>query len=633
MKRITDSQTIIDRIKNYKYVSFNLFGTLIKRDVYVDSDVFRFIEAQGNPGFCKARRDAERVARLNKDGNIEVTIDEIYFCLDNQFSLCKKIEVELEITLCTCNLELKKVFDYCVQTGIKVLITADTYLDKDSIEKILKRCNFKNYQHLFLSSEYGYTKTNGDLYDTIIKTLNIVPSQLLHIGDNEKKDFYIPEKKCIESILIAGDEFNLQYTKYNKGDALFNYWICFTNNRIDRNWDYFFRTGYECFGPLLYGFTKWLLSEFVTKGIEKVFFLSRDGQIIKKAFDSISNGAIKSSYLYVSRKALLSPSLKLYKNADAFKSSFQFPYKFTAERLCKIIGCENKEIIDEILTETNTQNCIFYFDSIYDNKAFDDIYYLTREKLSKYVNKQFDLFKEYLDEMKFQGKVAVVDIGWYGNMQKNLLSLARAYKCNCDISGYYVAMSPSNDMKHRQNMKGFLFDCFHNQNLYKKEQLFNAAFELLFTGNHGTVLGYEHGDTVKTRLGSYEIDDTESLAIINNYQAGALKFCKDASDEGILDTPSTDYISHVLFNQFINPNLIDAEKWGNITFEDYGRKKLVTFKSIRYYFFHFMSFLRDYQNSIWKVGFLKQFLRGKFQYDRIVICISLIMRVLRGEKL
>lgn len=179
-------------------------------------------------------------------------------------------------------------------------------------------------------------------------------------------------------------------------------------------------------------------------------------------------------------------------------------------------------------------------------------------------------------------------------------------------------------------MKGFLFDSTHNQKFYPKEQLFNAAFELLFTGSHGTVLGYEKKyTTVKPRLGTYEIDDNESLAIINNYQSGAIKFCEDANATSFIDPPSTEYISNIIYKQFITPNLKDAKKWGNITFEDYGRKKLVTFKSIRYYTFHFISLIHDYRNTIWKVGFLKQLLRGNLNYGKILFCLSLIMRLLR----
>lgn len=629
MNCITNGQEIINRIKDYKYVSFDLFDTLVKRDVYAPSDVFRIIEAKGNPGFCKARMNAERIARKNKYGN-EVTIDDIYSRLDEKYSLCKEQEVELEIQLCTCNLELKKVFDFCIQTGINVLITSDIYLHKDTIEEILRHCNYKNYKHLFVSSEYSCMKANGKLYLTVLKTVNIAPSQLLHIGDNEISDFAIPTKIGIDAILISRNVFNLQYAKYKNRDTFFNYWIAFTNNRIDRGMDYFYRTGYEVFGPLLYGFIKWLLDEVVSNGIEKVFFLSRDGQIIKKAFDRISKGTIKSSYLYVSRKALLSPSLKLYKNVDVFKNSCHFPYKFTAEKLCQMIGCENKNTIDEIITETKSKNCVFYRDSIYKNKPFDDIYYCTQEKLSNYVNSQFDLFRDYLDEMNFHGKVAVVDIGWHGNMQKNLMSLAEAYKSDCNISGYYVAMIPSKALNDRQDMKGFLFDGSHNQKFYPQEQLINAVFELLFTGDHGTVLGYKKtGKTVKPRLGTYEIDDNESLAIINNYQSGALQFCEDANATSFFDPPSSEYISNIIFKQFITPNLKDAKKWGNITFEDYGRKKLVTFKSIRYYAFHFISLIHDYRNTIWKVGFLKQLLRGNLNYGKILFSLSLIKRLLR----
>ena len=60
--------------------------------------------------------------------------------------------------------------------------------------------------------------------------------------------------------------------------------------------------GYNYFGPFLFGFAKWLYENL--NGIEKVFFLSRDGYMMIKAFDYIADNSIESKYVYFSRKSI-----------------------------------------------------------------------------------------------------------------------------------------------------------------------------------------------------------------------------------------------------------------------------------------------------------------------------------------
>ena len=47
----------------------------------------------------------------------------------------------------------------------------------------------------------------------------------------------------------------------------------------------YYKFGFERFGPFLYGYTNWLYKKIVKSGCKKVFFFSRDGYMMKKAFD------------------------------------------------------------------------------------------------------------------------------------------------------------------------------------------------------------------------------------------------------------------------------------------------------------------------------------------------------------
>lgn len=614
MIRISECQDIMQKIQDYQFVSFDLFNTLIKRDVSKPADVFQILENQGYPGFVENRVAAEKKARQMSTRG-EVTLDEIYYYMHCD---CSKEEIELEKMLCTVNYSIKAVYDYCLACKKTIIITTDIYLDKETIIQILNKCGYYKYDYLFVSSEYGQMKSDGSLFDTIIKDLNIPAQSIIHIGDNRISDYIMPQKKGIASVLINGEINNPSYFISHSSDKLINnYWQAFINNHI-RDSGHFYNTGYECFGPLLYGFVQWIIKKIEEDNIEKVFFLSRDGEIIKKVFDSIYSGSASSHYLLVSRRALLVPSLKTHHKAKDFICTYHFPYRFTTEMLCRMLGCEDSEMVNEIASETQSREHIFFRETIREDNLFEEVFSKILEKQDKYIGRQYSLLNDYLLQEGFCGRLAIVDIGWYGNMQKNLIALTNSFGINADIMGYYVAMAPSKELCLRQDMEGYLFDSFHNQEYHNKELLFNPAFELLFTGTHGTILDYFFDSSVKARMGDFEIKDSESLKLLRDYQRGAIVFCKDAKEEAIFSDIDTEFIIKRLFKQFLRPNLIDAKKWGNMTHEDNGMKKLVHFKNRLYYALHIKNLVSDYRSSLWKIGFLKQLLVGDYQYDTIL---------------
>lgn len=89
----------------------------------------------------------------------------------------------------------------------------------------------------------------------------------------------------------------------------------FINDNINKNKDYFWKRGYNCLGPLLYSYSKWLEENFLKEKYDNIFFLSRDGFIMQKAFE-ILNSKIKTKYLYASRRALIVPILWLHEELE-----------------------------------------------------------------------------------------------------------------------------------------------------------------------------------------------------------------------------------------------------------------------------------------------------------------------------
>ena len=134
-------------------ISFDLFDTLIKRDVKREEDVFGIIE---NVLKTMNRPEAngfknERIAAMNniysKHYNREMKLEDIYaemygFVDDSIYEIIN-IEEHVQTEVCTKNIPVVKFLDWCVENGNKrILIITDTYLPKNVIIQILAMMGF-----------------------------------------------------------------------------------------------------------------------------------------------------------------------------------------------------------------------------------------------------------------------------------------------------------------------------------------------------------------------------------------------------------------------------------------------------------------------------------------------------------
>ena len=70
--------------------------------------------------------------------------------------------------------------------------------------------------------------------------------------------------------------------------------------------------GYVTMGPLLLGFAAWLKQDAEARGIKELFFLARDGKVMKQAYDlycTYTGGGATSHYMYASRRSINVPSI------------------------------------------------------------------------------------------------------------------------------------------------------------------------------------------------------------------------------------------------------------------------------------------------------------------------------------
>lgn len=630
-------RNMLNNIDLYKYdvISFDIFDTLIKRACFEPKEIFKFVGRHfSDSGFYRKRIDAEKKARdIAKD---EVTLDDIYSQLDiNSKEKYKEYEIQTEVALCHANIDVVEFLHKCKDYNKKVLIISDIYLTKQIIEKILANNNII-YDALYVSSEKMCTKESGKLFDLAQKELNLNKKRWLHIGDNKKSDFLIPHFKGIDTIHIDKDDPGKNYfapDKLDTEDYKNIYAFCRANEELTT--DYFYHIGYEAQGPLLYGFIKWLSEKMEEDGIEKVFFLARDGMIMQKAYHESGLNSIHDAYMFGSRRALIVPTLYFDNSLSNVRKSIFWPRIGTIDAFLENVGLYPNDFNDDLLRYGFKSNQIYQYEDLFEDSNFQSFFESIRQDIKSNAEKEFIAIQKYLKKISFEGKVGIVDIGWNGNMQKALQKVVEASGMDVDIYGYYIGLNPEsiNVRKNLINAKGYLFGQNHNTEMFYQERTFNSIFEMLFTANHGTTKYFF--DDGKVKLAEFEYSNEKLLKDyekICTVQKAAIQFVKDKRRQKEFECG---FSPEDVFKNFrkigTSPNLNDAKYFGNMHMLGDSIISIAEPDKLLTYLRKPYRLKIDLEMSGWRIGFAKRLFKINLPYYNIYYKLRNRYRLLNSE--
>lgn len=198
-----------DKLNRFKYISFDVFDTLLFRKVKTPVGLFEFIQQQAEnkgfsyPNYCSARIEAEKKAIKHNSDSDEITLDSIYkemeFNNEAERNYFMSLEQDSELYLCIPNEEMVLLLNQLKSKGKVIIITSDMYLPTGLISRMLEKCGVY-YDYLYVSSEYGIRKSSGKLFKKILVDLHIKRNELIHIGDNWKSDYIMPKLVRMSSI-------------------------------------------------------------------------------------------------------------------------------------------------------------------------------------------------------------------------------------------------------------------------------------------------------------------------------------------------------------------------------------------------------------------------------------------------
>lgn len=311
--------------------SFDVYNTLITRitdeptgifvymqKIMSDSDSYSDLPFWFVEDFVRIRKESEIIARKKTDYK-EITLTDIYTQMADNHNvsgeLCQKIselEIEVEIKCSVVIQENIEKIEKLIQSGNRVLLITDMYMDRDFFEKLFSHVHpALNKYPLYISSESGATKSSGLLFALVATKEHISLKEWTHIGDNVFSDVEVPQLLGIKATLFqkrtdtfASSRIHAVFSDMDNVSAQYLMGIQNNNEFLTRSTSY--KIGYSFLGMILYEYVNWVIRQALEMGVETLHFIARDGYILKRVAEVIIKEeglSIQTNYLYGSRKA------------------------------------------------------------------------------------------------------------------------------------------------------------------------------------------------------------------------------------------------------------------------------------------------------------------------------------------
>ncbi|MFK8330736.1 hypothetical protein M2D63_012050 [Pseudomonas sp. BJa5] len=595
-------------IDQHETISFDVFDTLLQRKTWVPGDVISLTGHRAHTEFGIIQEDFVRARREAKKHSTkhEVPLTERYEIIGKILKLdpattakLYEFEIEVEKGLLEARTIGKMALEYAQARGKRVIITSDTYFSEDQIREFLAAASIFP-DEIYASSAYDATKEAGGLYEVLLAQEK---NKLLHIGDNYKADITNAHAHKINAswVISNHDQFKGSTPQFLRSTGPYG---PIKNGLIQRNTAGYpsitngagytsgkpYNLGYNIVGDMMLAFAAWTIEKARIDGVETLYFLARDGEIVKKMADEllsrIPGNKIRTQYLLASRRSTRVVSLRnendILEEIDLVTKEYaKNPNKSSLDQYISLrFGLTTKalnsfglEELERSIEKTSENNA----------PALLEAWLKSRELLTAILEnaaEERELYSEYLDGVGFiesDAPLGLVDIGHNGSLQA---SLAKARNLK-QTRGYYFCTydgveSTLSAVPGQHIGTGFYKDRISASDRTQKYIRYALIIESLFLNNKGTFLRFQKESD---QLSPTFLDGKERARAIFNQEihSGSLQYTKDLLDT-IQECFNSIQISHLwmyddvcgrLFSMLESPMYRDSEVFSGITIENY----------------------------------------------------------------
>lgn len=497
-----------------RHLSVDVFDTLLIRTTTPESVIAataRFVGGRiGVPAerVLAARDDAwvketAEAVRAGKDPDAESKslfkrwIGSLASDVDVEPSIEAALSFELssEAACLAPNAEMLSILQFAKARGIEVTALSDMYLSPAEVSALLSAHGMKGLVgRVITSGHLGLQKRTGRLFDWYVESMG-GSDGLLHVGDDPVADGTMPASRGLVAVSVFDRRRMLarQRLSASRIDPAREAALSALQSHTPRSVAH--DVGFSRFGPIYTGFIHGVVERAANDGVSSVWFLAREGWMLHELYSSMRRSGLvadapPSGYLYASRVATMRAQLEDFGDrqvgsvhSDTWSRKYRStlsPLQLDDEDLNRIMGGAGISA-DDTVTDEGLR-------LLRSHSPFRDAVRNIGE------NERLGL-KAYLERIGFplEGKVALVDVGWGGQIQENFERALRLMGASTKVVGYYLGTDDRAERRRQDGgliMHGIVVDKCNNDGSGLGAFSHVQGIELGTRAAHGSVKGY-----------------------------------------------------------------------------------------------------------------------------------------------
>ena len=343
-----------------------------------------------------------------------------------------------------------------------------------------------------------------------------------------------------------------------------------SNEHLQTIWD----TGANVGGPTFFFFVWWVFEGAKKKGIERLYFVARDGQILLKIAELIKERwqyDIECRYLYSSRQAWAVPAIE-----DIGEFEIDWMVKrdlvgfISINMILNRINLRPDEIKDTLKSydfpedswDSNlSRRGLARFKSFLKEKS-------VKNKIISIADSRFNYTAGYLKQEKLLEDVSygIVDTGWTAISQfalsKILDKLNKRPKEG--VKGFYLGLKEHKKVYKDDKLFSFLFDLSSSIRNYNLRN--DAIYEMFAAADHGKTVGYSKKDETFSPVLDKPINKEAVEWGVETQQGSIVKFADEFTKhckKDFVNEKNAQEVSSAVLNRFIfTPSLAETTAYG-----------------------------------------------------------------------
>jgi FMN phosphatase YigB (HAD superfamily) len=588
--------------------SFDVFDTVVTRIIGDPKVIFLILGknllkqsllACMPEAFARARIKAE--SRAFKNIGEKHTLWHIYselatalYLNDEQQRKIMQLELDLESKFLRPVPIAGEMIKAARDRGDRVAFISDMYLPSDFIQEQLVRHSFwQEGDVLYVSNEYGKSKATGQLFQELIEWEGILPDNISHWGNDLRVDVRGANMAGLKAQHFAEGNLNryeqmLESHSYATeglssamagASRLVRLQLPATSPSREALRD----VAAGVVAPTLVGYVLWIFQQARQMGLKRLYFVSRDGQILLEIARRLIGKLdidCELRYIYGSRLSWNLPALASLDAAQVSqmlkRSSWllditsslslrdfwarvnivpeEIEYSlslvgFQKEDWERTLGSKEQQVMHSLLE---------------DGKIYD----LILQKAAQ----QHQILINYLNQEKLLDTTpkGIVDLGWFGSSYDSLRPILELKNSTLDV-GLFFGLRSHSKMAQNSAKKGYLFDEGSQIGFTSGlPGLGIVPLEMFCAADHGTVVSFVDNNGLACPL--FRAKDNQKIT------DWGLTFVRDAvysfTENLLLDenfiNPYTDVreaSAQVLSAFWLTPTVPEAIAWGDFPWE------------------------------------------------------------------